>query len=285
MDSKRSRGASPIAVTAALSLAVLLAVTGSYIGTRAQKPVAAAQEEREPSQQQKYVAIEDRDANGIPDWQDELGRTGVATSTATTSGGISDDPVAAMGSRLLSSLFSGFSSLQQLESYTPSQGEELVNTLAANFKAPGVTVLHTKDELALVEASSEERILQYRADMRLAMAHLVDLSAEPEFSLFARFIQTNDPQWLDSLSAAAQKYRIAEQNLLAVNTPIAAADLHLRAVNAVAVYAQTLERLVRFANDPLASMALLRTYNESEREYLLAFDALAKFYVDEVGGN
>lgn len=285
MDSRRSRGASPIAITAALSLAVLIAVAGSYLGALVQQPLHTTTQEREPAQQQQYVAIEDRDGNGAPDWQDELARTGFDIATTSVPEEMNDDPVAAMGTRLLSSLFSGFSSLQQLDAYTPAQGDELVNTLAANFKAPGVTILHTSDELSVIEASSQERILQYRADMRLAMAHLVDLGAEPDFSLFARFIQTNDPQWLEELSKVAQKYRLAEQNLLGVAVPVGAADVHLRAVNAIAVYAQTLERLVRFANDPLASMALLRTYNESEREYLLAFDALAKFYVDEVGSN
>jgi len=39
------------------------------------------------------------------------------------------------------------------------------------------------------------------------------------------------------------------------------------------------ERLVLFADKPLASLALLRTYNDVEREMLMAFDALAQYYV------
>jgi hypothetical protein len=248
-----------------------------------QEPQTIPHEEREPARQQEYVEIEDTDHNGTPDWQDELARTGFSISTSTATSTPDDDPVAAMGSRLLNSLLSGYDSLQQLDSYTPAQGEELVGALTSNFKAPGVTVMHTKSELTLDSGSSQERIMTYRSDMRMAMFELVDLTAEPEFSLFAYFVQTNDRKWLEELSKAAQRYRIAEQNLMKVSVPESAADVHLRAVNAIAVYAQTLERLVRFANDPLASMALLRTYNESEREYLLAFDALAKFYVEGTG--
>ena len=37
--------------------------------------------------------------------------------------------------------------------------------------------------------------------------------------------------------------------------------------------------LIRYADDPLATLATLRTYNEAEREMLYAFDALASYYV------
>jgi hypothetical protein len=114
---------------------------------------------------------------------------------------------------------------------------------------------------------------------------MVDLSAEPEFSLYARYIATNDSTWLEGLSATAARYRTAESAALEVEVPMSAKEAHLRAVNALGKYTETLERLVRFANDPIASLALLRTYNEDEREFLLAFDALAKFYVANVVEN
>jgi hypothetical protein len=57
----------------------------------------------------------------------------------------------------------------------------------------------------------------------------------------------------------------------------------LRVTNAIGGFAENLERMVRFAKDPLATMALLRTYNEREREFDLAFDALVKYYARTIG--
>lgn len=212
-------------------------------------------------------------------------RGGVVFSTTTASTTESGDPVTTLGTSLINSLASGYSSLKEYNVYSPEEAEKLATTLAANFKAPNIATAHTINELTIDPDTSGARILEYRSDMRAALAGLVDLEAEPEFSLFARFIQTNDQKWLDELGAAAAKYRAAESNLMKVHVPDTAAYLHLRAANATGTYAQTLERLVRFARDPLATMALLRTYNESEREYLLAFDALAKFYAENTSGN
>lgn len=282
-----SRGASPIATTAALSVAILLAVIGSYIGDLMKESPTPPPDTRQPSLMPRYAEIEDSNNNGIPDWQDELVRTGVSISagTSTASTTLSNDPAATLGDSLLSSLVSGYNSLKQYDSYSQEQGKVLATTLAENFKAPNTALLHAKTELTLDADVSQTRILKYRSDMREALAGLVDLEAEPEFSLFARFIQTNDAKWLNELTKAAGRYRTAEANLVNVTVPYSAVDIHLRAVNAVASYAETLERLVRFGRDPLASMALLRTYNDTEREFLLAFDALAKFYVEDVSGN
>jgi hypothetical protein len=288
VNSGRSRGASSIATTAALSVAIFIAASGAYIGDimRA-KYVSAEQAARKPVERQEYQRLEDADGNGTPDWQDELLQSGVAfsTTTASTTLSLETDPVASIGSALIRSLVSGYTSLKQYDSYTPERGEKLASTLATSFKAPDTTKQHTRTELSIDEEGSLQRMQQYRTDMQIALADIVDLDAEPEFATFARFIQTGDPRWLDKLSESTRKYRIAEASLLKVNVPASAVDVHLRAVNAVAFFAETLERLVRFANDPLATMALLRTYNESEREFLLAFDALAKFYVEKIGNN
>ncbi|MEK7509611.1 MAG: hypothetical protein AAB605_02760 [Patescibacteria group bacterium] len=285
MDAKYVRGVSPIAITAALSVAVLIAAIGSYIGsaTQAQKVVAVA-ESRKPAERQTYIAIEDADGNGVPDWRDALAEAGIAIATTTepAAPAAPQDPLATMGSSVLQSVVSGYLSLKEYNQYTPARGEQLAQTIATNLRAPAIFMPHTTDELIIDADTSQERILRYRADMQEATARMVDFSAEPEFTIFARFIATEDTSWLDKLSATAKNYRDVEHAMLAVSTPASAIETHLRAVNALGKFTETLERLVRFANDPIATAALLRTYNEDEREMFLAFDALAKFYVAHV---
>ncbi len=283
-----TRGASPIVITAALSIAVLIAAIGSYIGAMAgARHVTTLAEAREPAQMQAYVPIDDADGNGTPDWQDELTRAGVLATTTpdATTTTETPDPAAFSGANLVQSLVGGYLSLKEQNAYTVQSGKMLADSIVSGFHAPTIFIPHTENEISVDADSSEERVLQYRADMREALAPLVDLNAEPEFALFARFIATGDASWLEKLSLATANYRTAEQNLLQVSVPSNAVAEHLRTINATGKYAQTLERLVRFSNDPLAIMALLRTYNEDEREFLLAFDALAKYYVQNVSGN
>ena len=278
MKARFSRGASPIAVVAALSVAILIATLGSELGERLRP--APVRELQEPSQARAYVPITDADHDGIPDWQEEF--FGVNASSTVASSTAPSDPVENYGSAVVQSLVSGYLSLKEYDQYTPERGELLAERLAAEMKAPVIFVPHTESELTLVANSGEAQLLRYRSAMREALAPMIDLSAEPEFSLYARYVATNDPTWLDKLSETAVRYRAAESAALQVEVPMSAKEVHLRAINALGKYTETLERLVRFANDPIASLALLRTYNEDEREFLLAFDALAKFYVQTI---
>jgi hypothetical protein len=178
----------------------------------------------------------------------------------------------------------GYLSLAQHNAYTPARGETLANTIADNLRAPAIFVPHTVDELSLDMDISPARVLRYRSDMRVAFDPMIN-AEEHELTLYGGYIDSGDPLWLDRLMKAAENYRIVEKNLLAVSVPQDAAPEHLRATNAIGAFAENLERMVRFANDPLASMALLRSYNDREREFDLAFDALIKYYARKVGNN
>lgn len=285
MDKGYSRGASSIATAAALSVAILIAAIGSYVGEKASaNRIAQVDTARIPAERQEYVPVADADGNGTPDWQDELAKGGIAVSTSTGQGTTSD-PVASVGDSLAQSLVSGYLSLKEHDAYTPERGEQLANTLVSGFRAPTIFEPHTKSSLTIEADVSKVRISKYRNDMREALSDMVDPNTEPDFSLFARFVATNDRTWLEKLSLSASQYRAAEEKVLKVPVPESAVEVHLRAVNAIGEFAETLERLVRFSSDPLATMALLRTYNDTEREFFLAFDALAEFYVHEVGSN
>lgn len=255
------------------------------LGKAYAKPLPIAPIELEPAERRDYLAIDDADGNGTPDWQDELQRSGVtlpspnATSTETAS---STDPLSNFGAAVAQTFLSGYLSLSQYNAYTPERGEQLANTIADNFRAPVTFVPHTTDELLLETDTTMERALEYRADMRVALEPLIT-DEEHELTLFAGYIESGDSSWLDRLARAAENYRAAEENLLDVRIPQDAAPEHLRVMNAVGAFAHTLERMVRFANDPLANLALLRTYNDSEREFDLAFDALVKYYARKVG--
>ncbi len=274
------RGYSPILTTAALSLAVLASAFGVRFGNAAQPVVALS--ERVPVEAPTYVPVEDSDGNGTPDWQDELLRSGVAL-VATGSPPITNpsDPLSSIASDVAESLYGGYLSLKQYGEYTPARGEQLANTVAQSLQAPQTYTPHAVSELSLDTDMSEENVLAYRTAMRTAVAPMVT-DEPPELEFFARYLETKDPSWLTKIAQAAKRYEAVEINLLNSSVPQDAAPEHLRALNSVGLYAHTLNRLSLFGNDALASIALLKTQNEAEKEMLLAFDSLAQYYVRKV---
>lgn len=277
--SEDTRERSPIAITAGLAVAVLLTALGwqlgNYVGARSAstETIEAQQERRSPPTQ--VVAN--------TDWRDELVRLGVVnTSPATTdSSSTSTDSLQRLSESVAESLATSYYSLKEYDAYTPERGRQLGADIGVNIRAPSEYVLHGESELSIDPDTSRERVLVYRSDMREALAVLIT-SSLPEFELFALYIDSKDPRYLDEIRAATERYKSAEYATLGVAVPDDAALLHLRVVNALGSYGTVLDQLIRSADAPFATLAVLRTYNEAEREMLNAFDALATYYARKV---
>lgn len=157
----------------------------------------------------------------------------------------SDDPLWRERAAVMDSLLAGYWSLKMQDAYTPERGKELAVAVADAFHAPETFQPHAANELSLDTNVSTERILSYRADMRVAVAPMIT-AEQHEFMLFAAFVETRDRSWLDRLAKAAENYRAVERNLLALHVPQDAALEHLRVANAIGAFAENLERMVRF---------------------------------------
>lgn len=275
------RGTSPILVSAALSIAGLIAVAGLQIGERFQQNTIANPAVLEPVEPRDYIAVKDEDGNGTPDWQDELLALGVPVSTSTAP--TSTDPVETMADSVAGALYGGYLSLKQSGSYTRAEGEDLAFNIAANIRAPLLGAPLTVEDVKTRDNSSAAA-LAYRSEMRTALTPMVT-NDPPELEFYAQYVQTKDASWLTKLSDAASRYRAARDNMLAVPAPKAAVPEHLRALNALGAYAETLERLAQYAPDTFAALALLKTMNETEEEMLASFDALAQYYVRTIAQN
>lgn len=276
------RGTSPILVTAALSIAGFVVATGVHYGNlSAGERVVIDSTALEPVEPRNYLAAPDNDGNGTPDWQDELFASGVTVSTSTETK--EADPLEDMGDNVASALYGGYLSLKQYGTYTSERGDELAQNVAANIRAPLVEGPLTVEDITTRENSSAAT-LEYRAKLREALAPMVT-EDPPEIEYYAYYVSTKDAAWLTKLSDAAARYREARANMLAVAAPEDAVPEHLRALNALGAYAETLDRLARFATDTFAAVALLKTMNETEEEMLAAFDALAQYYVRTIAQN
>ena len=278
------RGPSPILITAALSIAVFIGAIGVHLGNTFTRTAPGAVQALEPVSPRAYLPIEDADENGTPDWQDALRESGILVSATSTASSTPDSTLASMAQNVAEALYGGYLSLKQQDSYTPKRGEELAQRIAQNIRAEEFFVPHMAEEIVLADDTSAAMVLKYRADMRTALAPLLT-DALPELEYFAEYLQTKDPASLLPLVLAAEGYRAAESNMLTVAVPKDAVPEHLRALNALGAYADTVGRMSRFSGDAFAAVATLKTMNDNEEEMLRAFDALAQYYVRTLAQN
>jgi hypothetical protein len=274
-----SRGQTPIIVTAGLAVALLLVAGAWRLGDIVKIEGEVPLSYERPSTEQVLAARKPLESNR--NWQNELAELGIiSTSTegliATTTLSVAD---------VISDQFlAGYTTLKESGRYTPETASAIGRSIGESVRAPSQFVMHGEGELKKDLDTSSARALEYRADMREALAVLIS-DAPPEFQTFGLYVETKNPARLLELEEAADRYQKAERALLAVVVPQDAVALHIRAANALGSYADTIRQLIRYADDPLSTLAVLRTYNDTEREMLYAFDALASYYVRKSADN
>lgn len=207
-------------------------------------------------------------------WREELMRIGaVASSSATTT------PSESLTEHVFTTLLDSYEALR--EGVTP--GVDIVSVaqrIGENARVP--ILLHTisAQDIATDADTSYERMLRYRADLRIATEPLLQ-NQEAEFSVFARYVETGNEMYLDEMRDIASRYEEAARRAKAMEVPEDAVLYHVDIVNALNEFAAVLDTMARFANDPIASISLLRAYNTAEQHMFTSFDALSIYYANK----
>lgn len=235
-----------------------------------------------------FVAEVDTDKDGVPDWQEGL--IGTDPHNPDTDGDGTPDVVTpaiaqafihstsstpasdAIGERLISQyLF-----LKNSESYTAERGTGLGESLAQNLRVP---VAYTPIEWASLSVIPDAKGAagRYQIALKKAIEPLASLD-EPEFVIYARYVDSRDARYLSLLRERAVVYRGVANAIAATKVPESIAEDHLALANALAYFGTVLESMATYAQDPIASLSLLRTYNDAERYVGETFDAVAQHY-------
>ncbi len=262
-----------ITTTASLAIALLITVGGIQLGKMFRVSEPSTTDRERPS-------TEEITTNADREWIAELTRLGIV-STPGEPLSTSTDPVQFIGEIIADQTLNGYLSLKQSGLYSPEEAARVGEQIGANIAPAPTAVLYRTSSLATTADTSPARVITYRGDMRDALSPLVT-DEEDELTLFARYLDTLDRTYLERIRASSERYKIAEMNMATIIVPEDGVEVHLRTLNALVSFRNTLERLVLFSDSSLSSLALLRTYNEAEREMLYAFDALARYYVESI---
>ncbi len=167
--------------------------------------------------------------------------------------------------------------LQDSGEFSSSTVEQFGQSLAPYVAASAPFKVYTSADIQTDSNLSYERMMRYRSDLRDSLASLLK-STVPEYEIFAMYADTGDTQYLAQLKDIAENYREAIEATRAVVAPKDATDRHVAILNAMSQFAATLDAMVAHADDPFASVALLRGYNQAEADMLFSFNNLTTYY-------
>ncbi len=221
------------------------------------------------------VIPNDIPANGA-DWQQEMLLLGLAT-TSDPSAMSENDPISMIGPVVVAQLVGEYAGLLENNAYTQATGEQAALSIANNVRAAISYKTYAFADLKTDPDVSYKRMLQYRSDLRDALAPLLD-NKEAELEVYGKYIETSDPTYLTKLSAAAKNYKKASEQTAAMTIPRDAVNYHLDILNAMQQFAATIEAMATHGTDTFGSVALLRNYNSAEQRMFLSFDALSSYY-------
>lgn len=241
--------------------------------------VAAAQTfhlfDKEPAP--TFVATNTADGSALPDatWQQEMMLLGLATSSDP---GLADgeDPLALITPSVLAQIVGEYNGLQMTGEYSAAAAEAAAARIAPNVYA---NVTYKRYETADIKTdpdASYARMLAYRADLQTALQPLL-LNTRAEYEIYGSYVATGDASHLRTLEGVAKNYADAAAAAAKLTVPTDIALTHVTLLNALIQFSATLESMVAYAEDPIASMALLRTYNDAEYAVVSSFDKLAQY--------
>jgi hypothetical protein len=258
-----TKGFSPIFITAALSVLAFLAIAGWEITRTTQ-----AHNTNPP-----LVS----DVSGTPFSASSISALLATSTDPAAAGATSTDSLSTLGNAVMDQLAGAYTQMQRSGTYSSSTAAAAGNSLAP-YLAAGVSYqTFSASQLKVDSDISYARMLQYRSDLRAAFAPLLQ-NTEPEYEIFAYYVNTKDVSYLAKLKTVAGSYREAANLTAKVVVPQDALEVHIGILNAMEEFASTLDAMAAHANDPFASAALLSGYNRAESDMLSSFNALTIYY-------
>lgn len=188
------------------------------------------------------------------------------------------DPITTMSQNAVAQLAGNYLIAKQEGTYNAQKANEIASQVTPLLQAPVYFTRFTESEVITTTDVSYDRMIRYRTDLQVSLNPLLK-NSQAEFEIFALYTQTKNTKYLDELRLVASRYNEAASSTKKVTAPIDAASYHVGIVNAMLKFAATLEAMADHANDPVASAALLHSYNQAEQDMLTSFDSLSQYYV------
>ncbi|MBP9668784.1 MAG: hypothetical protein KBE09_00655 [Candidatus Pacebacteria bacterium] len=268
---------------AGLSVAGLLIAGGIRLGILHQPSIVYQVPKNALPTPSPFLKETDSDGDSLPDWQEELAGTDPLNKDSDGDGtndalpaevteGLEETATEAITERLISR----YVALKQQDAYSEEKGVALAEDLTNSLNIDIPFVPYTRGELTVTAATPSER-KQHEAQVRAMLAPLKAF-AEPDIAIYARYVQNKDIAALAEVREHGLAYIKAGEGMMHINPPSDIVDDHLEAANALVYFGATLQKMAERAEDPIAALSLLRTYNQAEQYLGFTIGVLDRYY-------
>jgi hypothetical protein len=269
VENERSHesGFSGIEVTAAL--AILILVGSIFWQTYAKKQTQDEQlrysaEQLPPDTQAQQDAV-------LRDSLADMSRSGTGAASASTS------PVTGA---VIDTLLGTYATLKNEGTFTDASAAALGKSVAPMVRIPLTYPKVTVKDILPSADVSEKAGIAYQQALHGALSPLRE-NTIPEFEFLARYLETKDPSYLTQMRNVALLYRDAASNTARLIVPSDVVSYHVAIINSLEEFSATLNALATYADDPIGSVSLLRSYNIAEQDVLSTFNALRAYYANK----
>jgi hypothetical protein len=163
------------------------------------------------------------------------------------------------------------------QDYTKEDLREAAARIADRMKAAVAYDAFENSDFTVDPDSSTERVRVYRDQLQEAFKPLSSIPSA-EYVIYGHYVETSDPKYLTQLRDAAAAYRASADAGAQIRVPQDAINYHRELLNSLRAFAAVLDGLVSHGDDPYASVALLRTYNEKEQGIYDSFDRMRSLF-------
>lgn len=243
---------------ASISVAILLVALGIKLGIINREP-SPYTPEIIPAQFDRTVFNEvDTDGDGVEDWQEFLIGTDPENRDTDGDGNldalpqeVTDGLISTTTNELVDRLLTFYTASKTAGDFTPEAGFDLARDLSEKLDvALDFTPFTSKN----IQTKKQDKKV-YAANVRTILAPLYAFK-EPEFGVYARYVQNGDKTALGDLLLHAEGYQRAAKKLMAMQPPPDIVDDHVELANALSYFAVVLNAMVSYADDPMASLTL-----------------------------
>lgn len=263
-------GFSPLTISAALSVAALLCVTGYrveqlFVSHDADQGVIAS------------ATTSSGQNDTITDTTDDVNGFGPDTSGTNAT---SSNDIDRLAPNVVGQLATHYMVMQQEGTYTADAGAQVATAMAPSVKVDVPFTTYSITDIKSSPDTSYASMMKYRSNLQISLAPLLKNSI-PEITIFGMYTDTKDTKYLTQLNGIAQNYRDAANATAKIVVPVDAAPYQLDILNAMQEFASTLNELTSHVDDPITTAALLRSYNQAEQDMLTSFNSLTTYYASK----
>lgn len=270
-------------ILASISLALLIIVIGVRLGKAHQSTTLYQVPEGMMPTPSPFINEKDTDGDTIPDWQEELAGTDPLNKDSDGDGVLDTLPPEVTAGlpqtateAIIERLITRYVSLKQQDVYSPEEGEVLADNLVESLEITVPFVPYTRTTLQTEGVSTTSKRV-YEERMRNALAPLRAFT-EPDLAIYARYVQDRNIATLAEVREHGLTYIQSAERVMAINPPADIVDDHVEVANALSYFGATLQKMAERAEDPVAALSLLRTYNQAEQYLGFTIGVLERYY-------